>query len=210
MRLLFVSLLLAVGPVLAQDDSSPVKKNVVWQDDPVCQFVFFAVLEGLYQDGIQDEVVDLVIGKSGDQDPNVKRSFVFQCELCHATFEAFVLYRQRQTFNNSEGKTTFGPGVSESIVENLRSPTTRNRVYAMGSLIRPWIQRRIEAQRLTRDELIELHDRIAEYAEEGKRLLSNHRASGDAVYVDWNFYGSCQACEATQDIATKLKDMKDE
>jgi hypothetical protein len=78
----------------------------------------------------------------------------------------------------------------------------------MGRLIRPWIRRRIEAHRLTRQERIDLHDRIAEYADQGKKLLLDLRAS-DALYVEWNFYGSCQACEAAEDIAHQLRSERD-
>ena len=31
-----------------------------WRSDAACQIVFFAVLEGLYTDGVPDEVVDLI------------------------------------------------------------------------------------------------------------------------------------------------------
>ena len=207
--LLLFSLLLIISPLGAQEEPKAPKESVIWQEDPVCQFVFFAVLEGLYRDGVQDEIVDLVIGKAGADDTGVKRCFVFQCELCHATYEAFCLYRQRQQFANSSGKTTFGPGVDPKILQDLRSVAPPTRIYAMGRLIRPWIQQRIQNHRLTREEQIALHDRITEYATEGKVLLDQLRSSDD-LYVNWNFYGSCQACEAAEDIASNLPVKKDE
>ena len=41
------------------------KVDVTWQNDPTCQFVFFAVLEGLYTDGVQDEIVELILRHVG-------------------------------------------------------------------------------------------------------------------------------------------------
>lgn len=206
LALLTILALTLPGSALA-DDEPGTKENVVWQDDPVCRTVFFAVLEGLYEDGVQDEVVDLVIGaRPGTEEGSVQRCFVFQCELCHAVYEAFVLYRGRQTFENSKGKTTFGPGVDPAILEDLAKDEAQPRVYAMGRLIRPWIERRIERMRLSKEELVALHDRIAEYADEGKKLLRKHKAEKDSVYVEWQFYGSCQACEATDEIARMIRD----
>ncbi len=206
-----LALSLLLVPVAARADDEPkTKDSVVWQNDPVCRTVFFAVLEGLYTDGVQDEVVDLVIGaKPGAEAGDVQRCFVFQCELCHAVFEAFTLYRGRQTFQDSMGKTTFGPGVDAGIVKDLASDDARTRVYAMGGLIRPWIQRKIDSMRLSKEELMALHDRIAEYADEGRKLLSRHKAEPNSVYVEWDFYGTCQACEAADDISRMLRDKKE-
>lgn len=184
------------------------KVDVTWQNDPTCQFVFFAVLEGLYTDGVQDEIVELIVAPD---DPDVRERsgvehcFVFKCELCHAVYEAFVLYKNRQPFANAKGKTTFGKGADQKILEDLKSTDSQPRVFAMGSLIRPWIQRRIAQQRMTVDEQKDLAKRIAKYAIEGRELLVEHRRDKETVYVDWNFYGSCQACEAVEDIFGNLQ-----
>ncbi|MFP6900082.1 MAG: hypothetical protein VCA36_04010 [Opitutales bacterium] len=66
-------------PVLAQGKPKPedTKKNVEWQKEEMCQFVFFAVLEGFYRDGIQNEIVDAIIGdkikKKEGVDPTSRR-----------------------------------------------------------------------------------------------------------------------------------------
>ena len=48
------------------DHSQPTSNEdtVAWKDDPVCQMVFFAVLEGLYSQGVSDEVVESIVGQS--------------------------------------------------------------------------------------------------------------------------------------------------
>ena len=191
----------AKSAVAAKADDPTKKKNVVWQDDPLCQFVFFAILEGLYRDGIQDEVVDLVLGETVDLDDKVKHCFVFKCELCHAAYEAFALYKARPAFKNAEGKTTFGKGAGEQVIKELKSEDVRTRVYAMGDLIRPWIQHRVKETRMTVEEQKVMAEQFADYAREGAKLLSTFRRNSDTVYVHWNFYGTCQACEAAEDFA---------
>ena len=181
-------------PVNAAD-----KVNVIWQNDPLCQFVFFAVLEGLYRDGVQDEAVDLVLGRKVDLDEKVKHCFVFKCELCHAVYEAFALYKARPPFKNTEGKTTFGKGVDSKVIEELKSEDVRTRIYAMGGMIRPWIQHRVEQTRMTVEEQTAMKKKFEEYTREGRKLLSEHRGT-DKVYLDWVFYGTCQACEAAKDF----------
>ena len=37
-------------------------KTIEWQKEEMYQSGFFAVLEGLYRDGIQNEIVDAIIG----------------------------------------------------------------------------------------------------------------------------------------------------
>ena len=133
-------------PLLARNKPKPdaAKRNVEWQKEEMCQFVFFAVLEGLYRDGIQNEIVDAIIGeKILKKDDKVKTHFVFRCKLCHATYEAFRTYRNRPAFMQTKGASTFGKGAD---------------------------------------------------------LLKTHKRAKDGFYLDWSFYGSCQACEAAKDL----------
>ena len=177
------------------------KKEVSWQKDELCQFVFFAVLEGLYRDGVQNEVVDAILGKAQpDSEESVKSHFVFRCELCHATYEAFRTYRARPSFLNATGQSTFGEGLDDpKLMLQLKSEFARTRVYAMGSLVRPWILHRVEETRKTPEEKMAMRERLRDFANEGAKLLRKHREE-DELYLDWDFYGSCQACEAAEDL----------
>lgn len=176
-------------------------QNVKWQNDPLCQFVFFAVLEGLYRDGVQNEVVDLIIGKPiKTESDQVKNVFVFRCELCHATYEAFRTYRARPVFRDTSAQATFGAGVDKKFMEDLKSEKPRLRVYAMGRLVRPWIMHRIGETRRTEEEKAEMKTQFERYLKEGERILRKHQRGKDAFYLDWSFYGTCQACEAAKDL----------
>jgi len=198
--------LLALGlclPVLAQGKLKPedTKKTIEWQKEEMCQFVFFAVLEGLYRDGVQNEIVDAIIGDKIDKkEDKVKTHFVFRCKLCHATYEAFRTYRNRPAFMQTKGVSTFGKGTDLNLLKKLRSKNARDRVYAMGGLIRPWIMHRIEETRKTPEEKTAMKKQFKKYAQEGANLLKSHMKAKDGFYLDWRFYGNCQACEAAEDL----------
>ena len=197
---------LALGlclPVLAQGKLKPedTKKTIEWQKEEMCQFVFFAVLEGLYRDGIQNEIVDAIIGdKIVKKENKVKTHFVFRCKLCHATYEAFRTYRNRPAFMQTKGASTFGNGVDLNRLKKLRSNDARTRIYAMGALVRPWIMHRIKETRKTPEEKTAMKKQFTKYAQEGADLLKTHKRAKDGFYLDWSFYGSCQACEAAKDL----------
>lgn len=189
----------------AKRPAAPQVNTQAWRDDPVCQMVFFAVLEGLYTDGVSDEVVDLIVPPKTDLDNNVKRCFVFRCPLCHAAYEAFVLYQRRQAFNGTdEKKSTFGKGVDKGIIEALKSDEAHTRVFAMGRLIRPWIQRRFDMMNLDAEQKQAMLDKLIAYAGAGNTMFGEYRNDKNSVYFEWQFYGGCQACEAAKDISRRM------
>ena len=190
-------------PLSAQEKPEPdaAKSNLEWQKEEMCQFVFFAVLEGLYRDGVQNEIVDAIIGDKIEKKENkVKTHFVFRCKLCHATYEAFRTYRNRPAFMQTKGASTFGKGADLALLKQLGSKDARTRIYSMGALVRPWIMHRIKETRKTPEEKTAMKKRFEKYAQEGANLLRTHKRAKDGFYLDWSFYGSCQACEAAKDL----------
>lgn len=190
-------------PLSAQDKPKPdaAKSNLEWQKEEMCQFVFFAVLEGLYRDGVQNEIVDAIIGDKIEKKENkVKSHFVFRCKLCHATYEAFRTYRNRPAFMQTKGASTFGKGADLALLKQLGSKDARTRIYSMGALVRPWIMHRIKETRKTPQEKTAMKKQFEQYAQEGANLLRTHKRAKDGFYLDWSFYGSCQACEAAKDL----------
>lgn len=180
-----------------------------WRSDPACQLVFFAVLEGLYTDGVPDEVVDLIVPPKAEREAGVQRCFVFRCPLCHAAYEAFVLYQNRQGFNGSnEKRSTFGTGFDKSLAEALKSDKPQERVFAMGRLIRPWIEKRMNMQNLDKKESEVLLNKLLNYAAMGNEIFKSERQNPKGAYFDWQFYGGCQACEAAKTVAEKFQEGK--
>ncbi len=176
-----------------------------WRSDPACQMVFFAVLEGLYTDGVPDEAVDLIVPPKTDLDNNVKQCFVFRCPLCHAAYEAFVLYQHRPAFNGTnEPKSTFGKNFDPAVIEQLKSKDIRTRVYAMGTLMRPWIEKRMNTLHMNDKDQKALLTKLIDYAGPGDQLFRSYKHDPKSVYAQWMFYGGCQACEAIEHVARKM------
>src|SRR4051794_22169162 len=127
MRTLTLALSLLGVALLSPAPAEPVKKSdpsklpESWKDDPVCQMVFFAVLEGLYTDGVSTEAVDQVVGrKAKGGAPDIKATLVIQCPLRHPVYEAFCLYQQRPTFTGFKAQPdTFGKGLETNLAHGL-------------------------------------------------------------------------------------------
>jgi hypothetical protein len=202
--LALAAVLVGDGTVSFAAEEKPAAGLVKWQDSEAGQFVFFAVLEGLYRDGVPNEVVDLIIDPPREMDNKVKHTFVFQCDICHAAFEAFVLYRRRQIFQKSGERDTFGKGVNEDIVKRLKDGDAVTRVHALGALMRPWILARVEQMKLTREKQEGLVTTLLNFKAEANDKLRLLRVN-DPLYKDWMFYGGCQACEAATDIHRHLQ-----
>lgn len=139
-----------------------------WTEARASQLIFFAVLEGLYRDGVTNSDVDLIIppGK-GDQPTFDKEIFVYACPLCHPAFEAFKQYRHRELFFGMKApKDTFGPGLEESVRTRLRSSNPEERRRAVEKLISRWVSQRLDLMRLTKDE----QDEITREIEQGRKV----------------------------------------
>jgi len=203
----FISIVVSAlaGEVKPKEPAKPGNEaaTVKWQDDEAGQFVFFAVLEGLYKDGVSSEVVKLIVDPPRDLDNKVKHVFVIQCDICHAAFEAFVLYSRRQQFQQSGGKDTFGKGIPEGIAKDLKSENAFTRVMALGSLIKPWIVARAEQMKLSKEKQEELIKKLMTFREAADKKLVSLRQS-DPLYKNWDFYGGCQACESAIGLSNLL------
>jgi hypothetical protein len=144
-----------------------------WVDSRVSQLVFFAVLEGLYRDGVKNEDVDIIIPPGEHGAPQFDRSyFVYACPLCHPAFEAFRLYRQRAPFAGLKSRAdTFGPGLEDAVRAQLRSPKVEVRRAAIQGLITRWVEQRLDLMRLTAGERTALTHEMADARKQGMNML---------------------------------------
>jgi hypothetical protein len=153
------------------------------------RLVFFAVLEGLYTDGVTNEDVDIILGVDAKtKRPNMEKNFVYTCPLCHPAYDACVLYRGRQPFyGKKSGGDTFGAALPSAIAKKLSSSKDEERHQAIQGLIDTWVRRRLDDMRLTKDEREEWTQKIAEGRDKGMAALKA-RAAADAK-------SSCPICE---------------
>jgi hypothetical protein len=219
--------LLALGmvPVNASDDAwlNDAARKGAWFGDAASQMVFFAVWEGLYEDGVPNEVVDLIIPrdpKSGE--PRMTEHFVYACPLCHPAFEAFRLYRSRQPFFGQKMTKfdSFGTGLEPSLVEQLQSEQKLERLAAVQSLVERWVGHRLDSMRLTPRERQEWEQRLDALRQRGKEQLERYQAtkfpsgppesaqaalrndSFRQLYADWK---GCAVCDGSANACKLAK-----
>ncbi|PWU10591.1 MAG: hypothetical protein C5B50_25320 [Verrucomicrobia bacterium] len=146
-----------------------------WPGTRASQLVFFAVLEGLYRDGVTNSDVDLIIPPSTNGAPRFDpEHFVYACPLCHPAFEAFRLYRHRdRIFGLKAPMDTFGPGLDDNIRSQLRSPNPESRRKAIETLISRWVAQRLELMRLTPEERADITREMEQGRKQGMGALKN-------------------------------------
>lgn len=190
-------------PAPQPTDPAPAEE-LAWQEDPVCQMVFFATLEGLYTDGVPDDVVKSIVGPGKEGDESIKTSFVALCPLCHPVYEAFALYQQRPTFQRDKAnRNTFGDGIEPELHEQLLSKTPSTRLEALRVLVARWVERRLTSMRLSEEEHQEWVRRLGERSNQGKQHLSVLITS-DPHYKGWSMYWGCAACNGTTEACHKV------
>lgn len=181
-----------------------------WKEDSACQLVFFAVLEGLYRDGVKDDVVENVIGAPSSKtdekslESRMRLSFVSGCPLCRPTFEAFLAYQNRP--RASDGLAIqFGDGLDEKLRRDLLSDETMTRLKALRSPVQGWVLAKLESSGLSDAEVVEMKGRLRDRAKEGTSMLNDMIQEDSEHYRDWTMYWGCAACNGSRDAANLWK-----
>jgi hypothetical protein len=90
------------------------------------RFVFFAVLEGCYTDGLIEWDMDLIIPKHPNGHRDMLANFVLSCPLCAPAADAFKLYAERNYLSIQPSKAarhkTFGRGLDKAVKAELAKP----------------------------------------------------------------------------------------
>ena len=187
------------GDGVSQSASSKKKaEQPDWKRDPVCQMVFFAVLEGLYADGVPDNVVDSLVPKGQSA---LKANFVAECPLCHPVYEALTLYQRRGRFQDGK-ESTFGPGLSDEITKRLTSKVRQQRLETLRTLVHRWVERRMKMMRLTKEEHAAWLAKLEERSQQGKQKLMTLMRKDPDYSEGWSPYWGCAACNGTLDAWT--------
>jgi hypothetical protein len=204
--LLLVVIMLAMGPVSNGDPtpSPALPKKIDWKEDPACRLVFHAVLEGLYEDGVSDDVVNNIIPKDKEGREKMKRSFVLDCPLCQPAFEAFCVYQSRPKFSDGSLKSTFGKGFDEKIQQGLMSDSTSTRLIALRTPIREWVERRLKSMKLEEPQRERWWKEINDRSNSGTATLRD-LIRKDPDYKNWSGYWGCAACLGSCDACKVLK-----
>jgi hypothetical protein len=181
---------------LRGDNRKPRDKPNLIDPQSRSQLIFFAVVEGCYEDGLSTADVDQILGV----DPRTKQlryseHFVGCCPLCMPAFDAFQLYRSRPRFYGlKEAIDKFGPGLEPDLAKKLHSDQKADQLEAIQNLVNRWVSRRLDSMRLTKDEREQWTAVIEEGRRKGMQGLQQAQAGNQNEYVGWK---GCAICDGS-------------
>lgn len=167
------------------------------------RFIFYSILEGLYEDGVSTEDVNqILMRRKGEHHFH----FIYACPVCTAAVWAFEAYslRPEKLHCVKAGDSTFGWGLTKKIRDDLHSDDVKKRLSAINTLIDRWIERRIDVLRLTEKERMDLLEDLKDKRELGRARLNQFRRQNSEganvtfyapAYLGQNQW-ECAACNA--------------
>ncbi len=182
--------------------------------DKTSQFIFYSVLEGLYEDGLSNKDVDQILIKKENQG---YFHFIYACPVCGATIWALEAYRSRpeRFYGLKRDGSTFGNGLSSSLRDQLYSENATQRLIVINKLVKDWIARRMDKLNLSQKDRIELERALEKKREAGMEALKSFRrlehgpnfgvAEAAPAYKDLD---ECAVCNGAVGKVMKLPDSK--
>jgi len=161
--------------------------------------IFYAVLEGLYDEGVATEDVDILL----HQDPATKQYsyFVYGCPLCMPAIDALQLYRGRPKFYSQKGEPdTFGTGLPAKEREALRGDDVSARLRVLHDFIERCMKRKLASLRLNKAESEQWQLVLKEMRDKGSFMLKEAKEQGKAGALA-NAKG-CSVCEGMNDAGS--------
>lgn len=155
--------------------------------------LFFAVLEGLYEDGVDNYVVDAVTRV--DLQNGYPELFVYACPICTPVYDAFLEYRNRVPFYARKVEAdSFGEGLPQALRERLSAPDRDTRWKALNELVQGYIERRLDAMRLTEEERQSWSSQLADGRKQGMMMLQSYQQ--DTQRMQYPGMKACALCDA--------------
>jgi hypothetical protein len=170
-------LVLGVSTLVAPFASVPLRAAESAQRsemDQTTRFIFYSVLEGLYEDGLSKEDVTQILMK---REKETYFHFIYACPVCNPTIWALEAYLARpdQFYGMKRPGSTFGPGLTPELREQLHGKEPTQRLTAINSLVQSWMERRMKTLRLSADEKAALTKQLELKREEGMKALERFR-----------------------------------
>lgn len=182
------ALLFAIGLIQPTASPTPMQDRAAGTDYGT--EIFHAVLEGLYDDGVSNEAVDLILQK---QESGTYTHFIRGCPTCNYVLEALRHYRARPDFVSFKGAyNTWGTGLDKGLRDRLESEHMKVRIDVVHTLVTRWIDNRMDRLRLNKRERAAWNLDMKRRAKEGMGLLSNKQDVEQAEL--WSDL-SCPSCE---------------
>lgn len=159
--ILLLTVMVSVCSASAQRDS---------MFDDAYRFVFYAVLEGCFDDGLTTGDAAQILLKGEGQGYS---HFIYACPICTPALHALEVYRSRPAhfFGLKSGASTFGGGLSGEVQKQLYSKKPEDRLTAINTLVQGWTAKRMKLLRLTDQERADLQKVLEKRREEGMKSL---------------------------------------
>ena len=166
------------------------------------RFVFFAVLEGCFEDGVRQQEIDLMIPIRPDRENrrSIVKNMVYSCPLCSAVFDGLRLYSDRQGFISGMSKTewynTFGQGLDEKTRKALAEEGASCRKAIQG-LVNTWIEKRISKSGMTPEEVKTIRKQLALMRDDGEKALKAMQEGkmGEKLQKNYEGWKECPICQ---------------
>ncbi len=160
--------------------------------------IFYAVLEGLYADGVSNDVVDVVLAldPAAEGETAYPSNFVWGCPICMPAYDAFRVYRARPKLTAYKGEgeiDTWGAGLAPEMTERITSKSQSVRQAAIEELVARWIGARMDLMRLTDSERRNLQHVLEDGRKQGMVMLKDLRAAGAGA--SYSTMKTCPFCE---------------
>jgi hypothetical protein len=157
------------------------------------RFIFYAVMEGCYEDGLSSNDVSRILLKNekAKEFSRVYAHFIYACPVCMPTIHALEAYQSRpEVFYGVKfswgGDTTkassFGPGLAGDLKEKLYSEKPEDQLAAINTLMQRWVSKRISLLRLTDKERTELQKTLEDMRKKGMGYLKDWEKSNPSQY----------------------------
>jgi hypothetical protein len=114
------------------------------------RFLFFAVFEGLWEDGADPALIKGILGKRSEH-------FVENCPNCTPVAHAFSVYANSTDIDNLPSR---GTGLPKDLQDDLKSPNRPTRLKALEKLVDRYVSRRFEQSRMSDDETKKMRNRL--------------------------------------------------
>lgn len=178
--------------------SDPVGPSMAHEQ--VQQLIFFAVLEGLYRDGVDTEVASAICVI--EEPAGIPHNFVYGCPICTPALDAVRLYAARPGFYRDKiGRDTFGSGLDPALRQRLLSDDLGQRRKALQQLIEQWVDGRVATSGFDADQQAALSLAFKEMRKKGMGLLQQFQSEqGPDIYLDfYRDWETCPSCDGAND-----------
>ena len=169
--LLSGALALLASPLSFAQDSDKVFKEDT-RNEYTHRFIFYAVFEGLFEDGVEDDVLAAMKGR------HFYTNFIYACPICTPVYQALQVYESRPelTGYKAEKPKHFGKGLDEEMRKVMLGKDSDARRKAIRELVSIYIERRIKSQQLNADQQKQLRTELKALNDKGTEMLKFYQS----------------------------------